>query len=84
MTNKNNSVIYTGVTNDLNRRSQEHKQRLIDGFTKRYNVDKLVYYEMTGDIESAIKREKQLKAGSRQKKIELIDRVNPEWNDLEL
>jgi len=84
ITNKNNSTIYTGVTNDLVRRIYEHKHRLADGFTKRYNVDKLVYYETTEDVESAISREKQLKAGSRQKKIDLINRDNPEWNELEL
>jgi putative endonuclease len=84
ITNKNNSTIYTGVTNDLVRRIYEYKHRLADGFTKRYNVDKLVYYETTEDVESAISREKQLKAGSRQKKIDLINRDNPEWNELEL
>ena len=82
LTNKNNTVLYTGVTNNLERRLYEHKNKLIDGFTKRYNVDKLVYYEVTTDIESAIAREKQIKAGSRKKKLELIDKINPAWNDL--
>jgi putative endonuclease len=82
MTNKNNTVIYTGVTNDLKRRVYEHKEKLIDGFTKKYNVNKLVYFESTNDINSAIHREKQIKAGSRQKKIDLINSINPEWKDL--
>ena len=82
MTNKNNTVIYTGVTNDLKRRVYEHKEKLIDGFTKKYNVNKLVYFEFTSNINSAIQREKQIKAGSRQKKIDLINSMNLEWKDL--
>jgi putative endonuclease len=82
MTNKNNTVLYTGVTNDLKRRVYEHKEKLIDGFTKKYNVNKLVYFETTNDINSAIQREKQIKAGSRQKKIDLINSLNEEWKDL--
>jgi putative endonuclease len=82
MTNKNNTVIYTGVTNDLKRRVYEHKEKLIDGFTKKYNVNKLVYFESTNDINSAIHREKQIKAGSRQKKIDLIHFANKNWKDL--
>jgi len=82
MTNKNNSVIYTGITNDLKRWVYEHKEKMIDGFTKKYNVDKLVYFEVTDDVHSAIQREKQIKAGSRQRKIDLINSVNKEWNDL--
>jgi putative endonuclease len=82
MANKNNTVIYTGVTNDLKRRVYEHKEKLIDGFTKKYNVSKLVYFESTSDIRSAIQREKQIKAGSRQKKIDLIISINKEWKDL--
>lgn len=70
------------MTNSLNRRIWEHKSKLIDGFTKRYNVDKLVYYEIFNNPSDAIKREKQLKAGSRKKKIELINNFNPEWKDL--
>jgi putative endonuclease len=82
LTNKNNTVIYTGVTNDLKRRVYEHKEKLIDGFTKKYNVNKLVYFEATNDINSAIEREKQIKAGSRQKKIDLIYSINKDWIDL--
>lgn len=82
MTNKNNTVIYTGVTNDLNRRVFEHKEKLVAGFTKKYNVNKLVYFESTNDVYSAIQREKQIKAGSRKKKIDLINSINPERKDL--
>jgi len=82
MTNKNNSVIYTGITNDLKRRVYEHKEKMIDGFTKKYNVDKLVYFEVTNDVHSAIQREMHIKAGPRQRKIDLLNSVNKEWNDL--
>jgi putative endonuclease len=82
MTNKNNRVLYTGVTNDLKRRVYEHKQKLVDGFTKKYNVLKLIYYEIFEDSENAILREKKIKAGSRQKKIDLINAINKEWIDL--
>jgi putative endonuclease len=82
MTNKNNRVLYTGVTNDLKGRVYEHKEKFVSGFTKKYNVTKLVYYEILEDPENAILREKQIKAGSRQKKIELIKGFNKEWNDL--
>jgi len=82
MTNRNNTVIYTGVTNNLKRRVYEHKEKMVEGFTKRYNVNKLVYYEITNDIYSAIRREKQIKAGSRQKKIDLINIINRDWKDL--
>ena len=82
MTNKNNAVLYTGVTNDLKRRAYEHKEKLVDGFTKKYNIVKLVYYEVFSDIENAILREKQIKGGSRTKKIELIENMNKEWKDL--
>ncbi len=82
MTNKRNSVLYTGVTNNLQRRILEHKEGKGSVFTKKYNVDKLVYYEVSNDVHVAIAREKQIKAGSRQKKIELINRLNPEWKDL--
>ncbi|WP_293087451.1 GIY-YIG nuclease family protein [Okeania sp. SIO3B5] len=81
MTNKRNTVLYTRVTNDLIRRIYEHKSKIVEGFTKRYNVNKLVYYEMYEDISQAIAREKQIKAGSRQKKINLINSINPEWKD---
>jgi len=82
MTNERNTVLYTGVTNDLRRRVYEHREKLVDGFTKKYNVMKLVYYEVFEDVTSAILREKQIKGGSRQKKIELIDSMNREWRDL--
>jgi putative endonuclease len=82
MTNKNNTVIYTGVTNNLKRRVYEHKEKMLEGFTKKYNANKLVYFEVTNDINSAIQREKQIKAGSRQKKIDLINSLNSEWKDL--
>ena len=82
MTNKTNSVIYTGVTNNLKRRIREHKNKSRIGFTSKYNVNKLVYYEIFGDVAEAIKREKQLKAGSRQKKIDLIIKDNPRFYDL--
>ena len=82
MTNFSNSVIYTGVTNNLTRRVFEHKSGLMKGFAQRYRVTKLVYYESGADIYQAIKREKQIKAGSRQKKILLIESMNPQWTDL--
>ncbi len=82
MSNKRNAVVYTGVTNDLKRRVYEHKEKLVDGFTKKYNITKLVYYEVFEDIENAILREKRIKGGSRQKKIELINSLNKEWRDL--
>ena len=82
LTNKNNTVLYTGVTNDLRERVYQHKEKLIKGFTKKYNVDKLVYFERFSHIEEAIAREKQIKAGSRQKKIDLINSINPKWHDL--
>ncbi len=82
MTNQRDTVLYTGVTRDLDRRIWEHKNKIIKGFTKRYNIDKLIYYELYDDIEQAILREKQIKAGSRQKKIELIKIMNPNFKDL--
>ncbi|WP_026104180.1 GIY-YIG nuclease family protein [Anabaena sp. PCC 7108] len=82
MTNKYNTVLYTGVTNNLQRRVYEHKSKLVEGFTKRYNVIKLVYYEIFDDSYTAISREKQIKAGSRQKKIDLVNSLNQEWKDL--
>lgn len=82
LTNKNNTVLYIGVTNNLVRRISEHKQKLVKGFTEKYNVNKLIYYEIFYDPENAITREKQLKAGSRKKKIELIKKLNPLWQDL--
>ena len=82
MTNKRNAVIYVGVTNNLKRRVFEHKEKLAEGFTKKYNITKLVYYEVFENIENAILREKQIKAGSRQKKSELVNSMNKEWRDL--
>ncbi|HVN56267.1 MAG TPA: GIY-YIG nuclease family protein [Anaerolineaceae bacterium] len=79
LTNPYNTVLYVGITNDLRRRVYEHKEKLVPGFTTRYNVNKLVYYEEGCDITQAIAREKQLKAGSRQKKLDLINRFNPDW-----
>lgn len=83
MSNSHNTVIYTGVSSDLVNRVWKHKNKIDKkSFTARYNVNKLVYYEEAGDPEYAIKREKQIKAGSRKKKIELIESMNPEWRDL--
>jgi len=82
MTNKGNTVLYTGVTNDLKRRAYEHKQKLVEGFTKRYDITKLIYYEPFYDAEDAIRREEQIKGGSRRKKLELVNGLNPEWRDL--
>ena len=82
MTDKGNAVLYTGVTGNLIRRVSEHRQKLVEGFTKRYNVVKLVYYEIFDQIENALAREKQIKAGSRQKKLQLINEMNKEWRDL--
>jgi putative endonuclease len=82
MTNNRNTVLYVGVTNDLIRRVYEHKEKLASGFTRKYNIVKLVYYEVLEDIENAILREKQIKAGSRQKKVQLINSINREWHDL--
>ena len=75
-------TLYTGVTNNLKRRVYEHKHKLVEGFTKRYNVSRLVCYEETGDIKAALMREKQIKGWLRQKKIKLIKSVNPKWEDL--
>ena len=82
LTNKSNRVLYVGVTNDLIRRMFEHRNKLVEGFTKRYNLVKLVYYEATSDIENAIRREKQLKNWHRDWKINLITQFNPDWMDL--
>ena len=82
LANKNNSTIYIGVTNDLVRRIYEHKNNVVKGFTQKYNVHKLVYFEQTENIENAIIREKQLKNYSRERKEELRNNVNPNWEDL--
>jgi putative endonuclease len=81
MTNKS-KTLYTGVTNNLERRVYEHKQRLVPGFTSKYNIDKLVHFEATSDVKSAIAREKQIKGWLRSKKIALIESSNPEWRNL--
>ena len=81
MTN-NSKSLYIGVTNDLERRVYEHKNKLIEGFTKRYNITKLVFYESTTDVQAAIAREKQIKGWLRRKKISLIETLNPHWKDL--
>ena len=82
MTNPNNTVLYTGVTNNLHRRVAEHKAGKGGKFTSKYKATKLVYYECGNDINAAIDREKQIKGGSRQKKEVLINQMNPEWKDL--
>jgi len=82
LSNKYNNVLYVGITNDLIRRVYEHKNKLIEGFAEKYNVDKLVYYELFNDPINAITRKKQLKGYSRKKKVELINSFNPEWKDL--
>ena len=80
--NKKHGTLYVGVTSNLIKRVYEHKNKFVEGFTKKYGVDKLGYYEAFDDILHAIEREKQLKGGNRQKKIELIESLNPEWKDL--
>ncbi len=82
LTNKPWGTLYTGVTSDLPARIYEHKKKFVDGFTSKYSLDKLVYYECSGDMYAAITREKQIKAGSRKKKLKLIVGMNPEWRDL--
>lgn len=82
MTNRKNGVLYTGVTNNLERRVLEHKQKLVSGFTKKYNCTKLVYYSSGSYIREAITAEKQIKGWLRRKKISLIESENPEWKDL--
>jgi len=82
MTNRTNRVLYTGVTSDLKKRVWQHRDKSVAGFTSRYNLDKLVYYEVYSSMSSAINREKQIKAGSRNKKNELVNKINPQWVDL--
>ena len=82
MTNKHNSVLYIGFTNDLKRRVHQHKTKRARSFTKKYNVNKLVHYETCDDVKAAIAREKQLIGSLRKKEIELIESYNPEWKDL--
>jgi putative endonuclease len=82
LASKRNGTLYIGLTNDLERRLYEHRNNLIDGFTKRYKVHHLVYYESVNDINTALQREKQLKRWTRKWKIELVEKTNPEWSDL--
>jgi putative endonuclease len=82
LTNEFNTTLYIGVTSDLLQRITQHKNDAVDGFTKKYRLHKLVFYESTSDVNEAILREKQLKAGSRKRKIDLINSINPGWNDL--
>lgn len=81
--NWNNKVLFVGVTNDLLRRIYEHKNKLIDGFTKKYNVSKLVYFESTTDVNSAISREKEIKGWRRSKKNQLVETSNPSWKEID-
>jgi len=82
MTNKKRGVLYTGITNDLTRRVYEHKKKLVPGFTNKYNLTKLVFFEETSDVNAAIAREKQIKGWLRRKKIDLLESVNQDWKDL--
>lgn len=84
LTNWNNKVMYVGVTSNLERRVYEHKNKLVEGFTNKYNIGKLVYFETTNDVMSAIVREKQIKKWRREKKNQLVIGMNPEWKDLSL
>jgi len=84
LTNWNNNVMYVGVTNNLERRIYEHKNKMVKGFTKKYNMSKLVYFEETHDIIAAIGREKEIKKWRRQKKNQLVNNSNPTWKDLSL
>ncbi len=82
LTNKPNGTLYTGVTSDLPKRIWQHRNKAMKGFSARYNLTKMVYFELCEDMYQAISREKQIKAGSRQSKIKLIERNNPDWRDL--
>ena len=82
LSNWNNKVLYTGITNNLERRIFEHKNHIFEGFTSRYNINKLVYFDSTEDVKQAIEREKQIKGWKRNKKVALIERINPDWHDL--
>ena len=84
ITNWNNKVMYVGVTNNLERRIYEHKKKLVEGFTKKYNINKLVYFEETPDVDAAINREKEIKKWRREKKDQLVNKINPKWKDLSL
>ncbi len=82
LTNRHHSALYVGVTNDLVHRVHEHRTKTASAFTTRYNIDKLVFFEETSDVQAAIAREKQIKAGSREKKIVLVNAMNPDWRGL--
>ena len=82
MASKRNGTLYIGITSNLERRVYEHQQNIVKGFTEKYNVHHLVYYETTSDIQAALQREKQLKKWNRQWKLELVEKENPEWKDL--
>jgi putative endonuclease len=82
LTNWNNKIMYVGMTNNLQRRIYEHKEKSVKGFTEKYNVNKLVYFEQTSDVEAALNREKEIKKWRRGKKNSLVENVNPEWKDL--
>jgi putative endonuclease len=82
LTNQTVSVLYIGVTSDIIKRIYEHKEKLVEGFSKKYSLDKLVYYECFDDIQNAIAREKQLKGGNRKKKLDIVNSMNPKWDDL--
>ena len=82
LASKQNGTLYAGMTNDLQRRIYEHKHGLVEGFTKKYNIHNLVYYEEANDVKVAIEREKQIKKWNRKWKLELIEKENPNWNDL--
>jgi len=82
LASKRNGTLYIGVTNDLERRVYEHKNNIVKGFTSKYSVHQLVYYEETNDIYAALQREKQLKKWNRKWKLALIEKINPDWNDL--
>ena len=82
MTNKTNNVLYIGVTSNLEKRVYQHKSKALEGFTEKYNCNKLVYFEVFSDINQAISREKQLKKGNRKRKNDLVKSMNPEWKDL--
>ena len=82
LTNWNNKVMYLGVTNNMERRLYEHKDKLVKGFTEKYNVNKLIYFEETQDVTAAIAREKEIKKWRREKKNQLVNRMNPNWKDL--
>ncbi len=84
LTNWNNKVMYVGMTNNLERRVYEHKHKLVEGFTAKYNVNKLVYFEQTNDVKAAIAREKEIKRWRREKKNALVQELNPQWKDLSL